>query len=32
MKITPEALSWLNESTKDLKEPVIAIVERVYRG
>jgi hypothetical protein len=32
MKITQGAIEWLNESNKDLKQPVIAVVERVYRG
>jgi hypothetical protein len=32
MKITPAALEWLKESTKEITDPVIAVVERVYRG
>jgi len=32
MKITEAALNWLGDATKDIKDPVIAVVERVYRG
>lgn len=32
MKLSEEAKTWLNESTKEMKKPVIAVVERVYRG
>jgi putative lipoic acid-binding regulatory protein len=32
MKISDAALKWLGDATKDLKDPVIAVVERVYRG
>lgn len=32
MKISQAALNWLGDATKEIKDPVLAVVERVYRG